>query len=199
FYDFVNFDDDMVGIAVGDVTGKGVPAALYMARLLSDFRQYAYFSKKPASVLKSVNGPLVERSRRGMFVTLQYGILDSRTGKFTYSNAGHIPFIRVSLNKKIELLNGAKTIPLGIDSNLKPLETSTQLEHGDFVVLITDGIIEAKNPAGDAYSLDRTLRLLQKRMNGAGVVVEALINDVQTFAENRDQHDDLTVLAIQWN
>lgn len=199
FYDFVNFDDDTIGVAVGDVTGKGVPAALYMARLLSDFRQYAYLTKKPSSVLKSVNTPLVERSRRGMFVTLQYGILDSQTGKFTYSNAGHIPFIRVSKNKKIDLLKGAKTIPLGIDSNLKPLETTTQLEHGDFVVLITDGIIEAKNSVGDAYSLDRTLRFLKKRMAGAGVVVEALIKDVQSFAENRAQHDDLTVLALHWN
>ena len=127
-YDFIQFDSNTFGIAFGDVTGKGVPAALYMARLVSDFRQQAQRSRLPAAVFKSLNALLVERSRRGMFVTMQYGILNAENGKFTYSNAGHIPYIRISSKREVELLTGAKTIPLGIAPELEFEETSVQLK-----------------------------------------------------------------------
>ena len=198
-YDFIQFDSNTLGIAVGDVTGKGVPAALYMARLVSDFRQHAQRSRLPSAVFKSLNSLLVERSRRGMFVTMQYGILNSEDGKFMYSNAGHIPYIKISSKRKIELLSGAKTIPLGIAPELEFEETSVQLKKGDFIVSITDGIIEAKNNAGEEYSLDRTLDLLSKSKGTAEEIVEFLIKDVQVFAKGTDQHDDLTVLAMHWN
>ncbi|MCH8955065.1 PP2C family protein-serine/threonine phosphatase, partial [candidate division KSB1 bacterium] len=198
-YDFIQFDSHTLGIAVGDVTGKGVPAALYMARLVSDFRQHAQRSRLPSAVFKSLNRLLVERSRRGMFVTMQYGILNSEDGKFMYSNAGHIPYIKMSSKRKIELLSGAKTIPLGIAPELEFEETSVQLKKGDFLVSITDGIIEAKNSAGEEYSLNRTLELLSKSKGTAEEIVESLIKDVQVFAKGTDQHDDLTVLAMHWN
>jgi len=198
-YDFIHFDSNTLGIVVGDVTGKGVPAALYMARLVSDFRQHAQMSRLPAAVFKSLNSLLVERSRRGMFVTMQYGILNAEDGKFMYSNAGHIPYIKISSKRKIELLSGAKTIPLGIAPELEFEETSVQLKKGDFVVSITDGIIEAKNRGGEEYSLNRTLDLLSKSKGTAEEIVESLIKDVQVFAKGRDQHDDLTVLAMHWN
>ncbi|MFQ5770918.1 MAG: PP2C family protein-serine/threonine phosphatase, partial [bacterium] len=95
FFDFIEIDKDTIGIAVGDVTGKGIPAALYMARLVSDFRIYTQIHKYPAQVLKALNKILVERSRRGMFVTFQYGLLNAASGKFVYANAGHIPFLRI--------------------------------------------------------------------------------------------------------
>ncbi len=199
FYDFIEFDSNTLGVAVGDVTGKGVPAALYMARLVSDFRQHAQRSRLPSVVFESLNRLLVERSRRGMFVTMQYGILNAEDGKFVYSNAGHIPYIRISNKLKIELLSGAKTIPLGIAPELEFEQASVQLKKGDFVVSITDGIIEAKNRAGEEYSLNRTLDMLSKSKGTAEEMVESLIADVQAFSEGTDQHDDLTVLAMQWN
>ncbi len=198
-YDFIQFDNNTLGIVVGDVTGKGVPAALYMARLISDFRQHAQRSRLPSVVFKSLNKLLVERSRRGMFVTMQYGILNAENGRFMYSNAGHIPYVKVSSKGKIELLSGAKTIPLGIAPEMEFEETSVQLEKGDCVVSITDGIIEAKNGAGQEYSLNRTLDLFSKCRGSAEEIVESLISDVQAFAEGTDQHDDLTVLAMHWN
>jgi len=130
---------------------------------------------------------------------MQYGILNAEDGKFIYSNAGHIPYIKISSKRKIELLSSAKTIPLGIAPELEFRQASVQLKKGDFVVSITDGIIEAKNRTGEEYSLNRTLELLSKSKGTAEEIVESLIDDVQVFAEGTDQHDDLTVLAMQWN
>ena len=97
------------------------------------------------------------------------------------------------------MLSGAKTIPLGIAPELEFKETAVQLKKGDFLVSITDGIIEAKNSAGEEYSLKRTLNLLSKSKRTAEDIVESLIEDVQIFANGTDQHDDLTVLAMHWN
>lgn len=198
FFDYIEFDKNTIGIAVGDVTGKGVPAALYMARLVSDFRFFTQRNQKPNQVLQELNKGLVERSRRGMFVTFQYGILDAVTGKFTYTNAGHIPFIRIRKNGSTELLEGAKSIPLGILPDFQVQERTIKLSHGDYVVLITDGIIEAKKKTGKAYSLNRTLEILSQRKGTCEEMVDGLIRDVQSFSQGMEQHDDLTILAIKW-
>jgi sigma-B regulation protein RsbU (phosphoserine phosphatase) len=199
FFDFIDFRDGKVGIAVGDVTGKGVPAALYMARLVSDFRRFIPIHRDPAEVLKALNELLVERSRRGMFVTLQYGILDVSSGEFIYANAGHLPFLKVGpKGKKVEMLAGGKTIPLGIAPGI-PLESaSARLERGGAVVSITDGIMEAKNKAGEIYSLKRVVELLQKKREDAGRLVFDLLADVSAYSQGTDQHDDLTILALKW-
>lgn len=198
FFDYIEFDKNTIGIAVGDVTGKGVPAALYMARLVSDFRFFTQRNQEPTQVLGELNKVLVERSRRGMFVTFQYGILDASIGKFTYTNAGHIPFIRVRKNGNTALLQGAKSIPLGILSDFQIQASTIQLSHGDYIVLITDGIIEAKKKTGKAYSLNRTMKVLSQRKDTCEAVVESLIQDVQSFSRGMEQHDDLTILALKW-
>jgi len=199
-FDFMEFDDNTVGIAVGDVTGKGVPAALYMARLVSDFRLNTQIHSQPADVLKALNRLLVERSRRGMFVTFQYGRLDVRSGTFTYGNAGHLPFLHLRASSgAVDFLQGGKSIPLGIAPELDLHVESTMLEHGDAVVLITDGIIEAKNQKGELYSFKRVLNVLAQRFDSTEDIVDRLLHDVQCFAQGTDQHDDLTILALKWN
>jgi len=200
FYDFVEFENNKLGVAVGDVTGKGVPAALYMARLVSDLRQQTQHYKTPSEIINSLNNLLVDRSRRGMFVTFQYGVLDAESGRFIFSNAGHLPFIRInSAKKRAELLKGGKTIPLGITKEVTCPEETVQLNKGDYVVSITDGIIEAKNNSGDPYSLERVLKILSHVETSADKMVRRLLNDVQNFAKNTQQHDDLTILAFKWN
>lgn len=200
FFDFVNFDSGAIGIAVGDVTGKGVPAALYMARLVSDLRTFTQKHSEPANVLTQLNSLLVERSRRGMFVTFQYGILDRETGIFTFANAGHLPFIRINAaDNSIEQLTGGKSIPLGIAPDLAFKSDSVRLNRGDCIVCITDGIVEAKNKDGKAYSLERTIDVLTRSTGGAEQLVEELLADVQSFSLDMAQHDDLTILALKWN
>ncbi|MFQ5863800.1 MAG: SpoIIE family protein phosphatase [bacterium] len=199
FFDFIEFDDHTIGVAVGDVSGKGVPAALFMARLVSDFRIYTQIYKDPSQVLKALNKVLVERSRRGMFVTFQYGLLNASDGRFSYANAGHIPFIRISSkDRTVELLHEASSVPLGILPTIALQEKSIQLNRGDCVVLITDGIIEAKKKSGEAYSLKRTLEMVSKPKQSASEIVERLIDDVQKFSQQTEQHDDLTIVALKW-
>lgn len=196
-FDFAEFDRDRIGIAVGDVTGKGVPAALYMARIVSDLRQLTQRYMSPATVLKELNKLLVERSRRGMFVTFQYGIFDARRSTFTYANAGHLPFLHLrSRRKRVDTLAGAKCIPLGIVAELEVGEETVQLSPGDCLVSITDGIIEAKDKSGKAYSMQRTLQALKGSRRRAADVVEYLLHDVQVFSAGTDQHDDLTIMAL---
>lgn len=199
FFDLVELDKHHIGIAVGDVTGKGIPAALYMARFVSDFRIYSRNHRDPLSVLKALNDILVERSRRGMFVTFQYGILNFTSGEFVYTNAGHIPFIRIDgQTHKIELLEGAKSIPLGILSDINLKEQKVKLKKGDIVVSITDGIIEAKNKVGELYSLERAIETLSENNKSVKEIIEYLLEDVQNFAINTEQYDDLTILALKW-
>jgi sigma-B regulation protein RsbU (phosphoserine phosphatase) len=199
FFDIIEFGDNHIGIAVGDVTGKGIPAALYMARFVSDFRIYSRNNLNPLPVLKALNDNLVERSRRGMFVTFQYGILNVVTGEFIYANAGHIPFIRIhGRTHTIELLKEAKSIPLGILPEINLKEETVQLAQGDVIVSITDGIIEAKNKLGGVYSLERTLDILSGNNRSVQELVDDLLKSVQDFAIGVEQYDDLTVLALKW-
>lgn len=199
-FDFVEIGEDSIGVAVGDVTGKGVPAALYMARLVSDFRSLVQKHPSPAQLLQALNELLVERSRRGMFVTFQYGILNAIDGTFTFSNAGHIPFIRVDAKGgKTELLKGGKSIPLGIAPEFTITEDSVQLDHGDSLICITDGIIEAKSKDKEEFSLQRTLKILSESNGSPEGTVDKVIASVQDFSQNTDQHDDLTILALRWN
>ncbi len=200
FYDFVEFENNKFGVAVGDVTGKGVPAALYMARLVSDLRQQTQSYKNPAEIINSLNSLLVDRSRRGMFVTFQYGVLDAESGQFIFSNAGHLPWIRInSAQKQTELLKGGKTIPLGITKEVVCPEDSVQLNPGDYIVSITDGIIEAKNSSGELYSFERVLDVLSHAETTSDKMVSKLLDDVQQFSKNTQQHDDLTILSFKWN
>lgn len=199
-FDLIEFGKDEIGVALGDVTGKGVPAALYMARLVSDFRLNSQLHHDPADVLRALNNLLVDRSRRGMFVTFQYGILDHKKGTFTFANAGHLPFIHVQCGRKtVALLEGGKGIPLGIAPAAEISTEMVQLDHGDHIVFVTDGIIEAKNEAGELYSLERTVELVNQSYDSAEQVVENLLQDVQQFAGNADQHDDVTIVALKWN
>lgn len=200
FFDFIRFDEERIGVAVGDVTGKGVPAALFMARLVSDFRILAQKFTDPDKVLISLNELLVERSRRGMFVTFQYGILNASEGTFTFANAGHIPFIRSRPHRRHpELVAGGKSIPLGIAPEFNLIQESIQLDRGDTIVLVTDGIVEAKNNVGELFSLKRTLKELSESHGTAESMVKQLVEGVQSFTGDAVQHDDLTILALKLN
>ncbi len=199
FFDFIEFSDNTIGVAIGDVTGKGVPAALFMARFVSDFRINTQIYKYPSQVLKALNKILVDRSRRGMFVTFQYGILNASDGTFTYANAGHIPFIRIYANSgQLELLKEGESEPLGIAPGIKIQERSVQLNKGDYIVLITDGITDAKNESDQLYTLKRTLEKLSQPRESVDELVSGLIRDVLRFSKNTEQFDDLTIVALKW-
>lgn len=200
FYDFIQFDDDNIGVIVGDISGKGIPAALYMARMVSDFRLFTGSMNDPAGVLTVLNETLYSRRHRGMFVTCLYGILNAETGEFLFSNAGHLPVIHISQSScQARIVESASGIPLGILGKYAYEAGCCSIEEGDYLVMITDGVTEARNPDGEEYSLERVLDLFCKPMVSADKMVEALLADVRDFSKNLIWRDDITVVAMKWH
>ncbi len=199
FYDFIEYDSNKLGLVMGDVSGKGIPAALYMARLVSDFRFYTQIEQSVSDTLDKINRLLVERGRRGMFVTLQYILADLNSGMLEIASAGHLPAIHIRTKTgdclPVDVEGG---VPLGILPQFHYPTRRLQLTHGDYIVCLTDGIIEAKNRQGEQFSLSRLLNFLNRTWASPDDLVESLIAEVRHFSRGAEQHDDLTVLAFQW-
>ncbi|KAA3619441.1 MAG: GAF domain-containing protein [Calditrichaeota bacterium] len=199
FYDFAQFEEDTLGVFIGDVSGKGIPAALYMARLVSDFRFHTQLTREPEETIKAINNLLVERGRRGMFVTLQYTILNILTGLATIITGGHLPALCVrAATQKCEIINSEGGVPLGILPDAVFPSTEIQLQHGDYLIFFTDGITEAKNLQDKQYSLERVVTFLEKKWTSADEIVDALITSINDFASDARQHDDITLVVLKW-
>ncbi|MDZ7343542.1 MAG: SpoIIE family protein phosphatase [candidate division KSB1 bacterium] len=199
FYDFILSENDTLGFVVGDVSGKGVPAALYMARLVSDFRVASQLHRDPAQTLHKMNDILVERGRRGMFVTLQYAVLNVVTGLVHFAIGGHLPVYWLSRNGTSgEFVTAGGGPPLGIMSGTKYVPKSFQLMTGDYLVSFTDGIVEAKNINGEQYSMQRLGELLRRPWSSPHELVEYVVETVREYTKGMPQQDDLTVVAVRW-
>jgi phosphoserine phosphatase RsbU/P len=196
FYDFIQLDKERIGIVIGDVAGKGVPAALFMAKLGSDLRTLAFTEKCPATALEKLNDLLVERSRRGMFVTLLYVELNSRNGSLTIANAGHLPPIVKKADGLVKKLSASGSSPLGILAGMKlGLETGS-IDCGDTVILYTDGIIEAKNAREELYGYDRFEACIRNSSSDSDIMKAGIIDDVNRFTGLSPQHDDMTLVCF---
>jgi len=200
FFDFIEFGDKrQLGIIIGDVSGKGIPAALYMARLVSDFRFYSHLEDTTFSCLEIINNTLVQRSRRGMFVTVQYIQVDVETGKINITNGGHLPIIWYHHNTQIaQVVENINGIPLGIVKDVKFASSEIQLQAGDFLILFTDGVIEAKNRRGSQYSMNRLVEKLNTPWHNPAELIDYILADILRFAEGMPQHDDITIVAFKW-
>ena len=170
-----------------------------MARMVSDFRLFAQIHNTPSRVLSMLNETLVERSQRGMFVTELYGVLNTATGDFLFTNAGHLPLIRIKgEDAAVELLEGGRGIPLGIAQNYSFEQETVRLSKGDAIVLISDGVIEAKNKSGQEYTLEKVVEVLANQKQSAREILDMLLQDVRHFTRGAVQHDDLTIVVIKW-
>ncbi len=198
FYDVLEPVPRTLGVAIGDVSGKGIPAALYMARLVSDFRIHARNEQAPERVLAALNRVLSTRSRRGMFVTFFYSLLHLDTGEFHFADAGHLPFLRISRQGDSEWISGSTGIPLGISPGFPYQSGKIQLRPGDTLVFITDGIVEAKNRTGEMYSFKRVQDILSRPKLSGKDALDILLQDVYQFIGEMEQHDDVTALALGW-
>ncbi|MEK7727531.1 MAG: GAF domain-containing SpoIIE family protein phosphatase [candidate division KSB1 bacterium] len=199
FFDFVSYEQDAIGMVIGDVSGKGVPAALYMARLVSDFRIHSKNNGSPEAVLKTMNEILVERGRRGMFVTLQYALLDIASGKVSYASGGHLPLLWLHEHgARTEFMSGGGGAPLGITRDTRFIPRTIQLQSGDYLVSFTDGIVEAKNRDGKQYAMEHLSKKLRRQWSSPQELVDFVIQDVQSFTDGTHPHDDLTIIALRW-
>ena len=199
FFDFVSYEQDAIGMVIGDVSGKGVPAALYMARLVSDFRIHSKNNGSPNAVLHTMNEILVERGRRGMFVTLQYSLLDIASGKVSYASGGHLPLLWLHEHgARGEFMSGGGGAPLGITRDTRFIPRTLQLQSGDYLVSFTDGIVEAKNREGKQYAMEHLSKKLERQWSSPQELVDFVIQDVQNFTDGTHPHDDLTIIALRW-
>ncbi len=198
FYDFIWHDDSHLGIVVGDVAGKAISAALYMARLTSELRSRAGISRSPARLLARVNEEMVALGDDGMFATLAYVIYDLNTRTLTFTNAGHVaPLLRRD-GRVIPLHSErAHIAPVGIMPDMEVGQAKLQLHSGDLLVLATDGIHEARDARGNEYGGKRLARRIRSARGRAVDVVQAILQDVDSHIGSGTQADDVTLVAMQ--
>lgn len=195
FYDFVDLPGGKLGVAIGDVTDKGVPAALVMATCRSMLRAAALRNESPGAVLAEVNDTLVEEIPPAMFVTCLYAIIDTRSGEMTIANAGHnLPYIRTD-GGVVELR--ATGMPLGLMPGMDYEERSFEFEEGHVMVLTSDGITEAHDTSGEMYGFSRLLGRVAAPADD-GDMVGAIVDDVEKHAgPDAEQEDDITLVVVR--
>ncbi|KAB8142386.1 serine/threonine-protein phosphatase [Chloroflexia bacterium SDU3-3] len=192
-YDFLSFDGHIHGIMIGDVSGKGLPAALRMAVARTVFRHEARKGMKPGVTLAEVNRGVLADIPQGM-VTMLYTLLDLETGSLRIANAGHnFPIVIDGTLREVELTG----LPLGVDAESDYREEAYQLHHGDTVFFFTDGVVEAMNHSGEMYGDDRLQRVLAETAGQRPrAIVARLLQELRQWSENM-QADDITLVVVR--
>jgi sigma-B regulation protein RsbU (phosphoserine phosphatase) len=199
FYDFFLIDEDRFCFCIGDVSGKGVPAALFMAVTKTLIKSRATNDFSPASILTHVNDEVAENNDSAMFVTMWVGILDVSTGHLTYTNAGHNPPYMRRGDSTLERLDERHGPVIGAVEGLVYGEDSVRLDAEDIVFLYTDGITEAMDPKGSLYEEDRLVTVLSSRdFQSVEEIVGTSTDDVWRFQADAEQADDVTVMAVKF-
>ncbi len=197
FYDVIPLGDGRIGVAVADVSGKGVPAAFFMLIARTLLRATASFEPSPAACLTRLNDLLAADNEQMLFVTLFFAVLDRRTGTFTYANGGHNPPCLIRHGRPEEL-PPTGDMALAVMEGLTFTERVCRLAPGDGVVLFTDGVTEAFDPAGEAFGEPRLAGLLTEGgRDDAAALVDRVVEGVLRFAGAAPQADDITCLALR--
>ncbi len=198
FFDVIRLDGNRIGIAIADVSGKGVPAALFMMSTRTLLKGTAIGTPEPADVLKEVNDLLVQDNEAAMFVTVFYGVYDTYTGRFTYANGGHNAPLYVTSGGECSLLPLTQGLALGIVPDLDFHQESMVLKAGDTVVMYTDGVNEAMDRDHEEYGNDRLLNLFAGTPpTSATEATDATFASVAEFVAGAPQSDDITCLTLQ--
>jgi len=198
-YEVLRASDDRLVIALGDVSGKGIPAALFMAVAVTVLRTLARHLVDPAEILRRLNDELVEQNPRGMFVTMQCLVFDLAARQVSFAGAGHHQLAIVSRGRPPRLACVSSGRPAGLMA-FNPIERETlPLEAGDTFVLFSDGVSEAMNVVDDFYGEDRLMAVLAAAADGTVAdIVKRVVADVHAFANGAKQSDDITVLAVRY-
>lgn len=195
-YDFFMADDDHLLFGIGDVSGKGVPAALFMAVTKTLVKAHGIKMDSPAAILSAVNDDLNAENEKSMFVSYFLGKLNLKDGTLIYSNAGHLPPM-VRNGKESKKLEGIHGPVLGAVEEFTYQEGRIKLDKGECLLLYTDGVTEAMNPRQEQYTENRLMQFLNNISSGdSRALVEALRNDLALFAGKEEQSDDITVIAM---
>ena len=201
YFDFFQIDKENYGMVIGDVSGKGVPAALFMAVSRTLFRILSSQEYSPDYVLTEFNNRLVALDQgANMFITLFYGVFNTKNGNLLYSTAGHnMPYIRTSATEgKFKILPKMQTMVAGMMDGIPMQLAETHLKKGDIIVLYTDGMVEALNEQDEEFGEEKLAELLVKYSDlSAKDMCSLLIEDVQNFQKGRPQFDDMTMFILK--
>jgi len=196
-YEFIEFDKDRIGIMIGDVSGKGIPASLFMAMVLGEFRCINAINSDPREVLSLLNAKLVKESSSNLFVTMFYAIFNLKDRSVAFANGGHLPLLRVSRGKKPEFLDVVEGTPLGL-LNGEYSERSIGFAQGDVFLFYTDGITEAMDHHREMYGKEAFASVVEKNAHlPAERILAAIEKDVRRFEPKSTQHDDMTMIVVK--
>ena len=202
YFDYITVDQERLGVAIADVSGKGVPASLIMAICRSVLRSQAPDNSSPSEVLKKVNRQLYPDIKEDMFISMAYLVLDHVRATVTLSRAGHdAPLLYRAATRELTPVKPPGLV-LGIDSGSVfdriTNDLAVPLERDDCLILYTDGVTEALDGNGDEFGLDRAVHSVQASApDGAPAIINRLIEDVRSFVGSTPQNDDITLIAIR--
>ena len=198
FFDVVKLENDRIGLAIADVSDKGVPAALFMMSSRTWMKGAAISSPEPRVVLEEVNALLHEDNETQMFVTVLYAVYNPETGEFTYASGGHDAPLLVRPDGSTELLPLTGGIALGIIPDLEYKQNTVTLKYGETLVLYTDGVTEAMNNEGEQFGVERLREVFRDSAPGnSDEAAEMIFNAVYEFAAGAAQSDDITCLTLR--
>ena len=196
-YDFVELAGGRVAVAIGDVSGKGVSAALFAAKVICDLRYQAAGQTSAAAILHRLNATLSVGDHEGMFVTLALVVVDPAARRLIVASAGHpLPLMREAKGR-VATIGRTGDKPLGLDESAEFVEYEYEIDPGDGVVLYTDGIIEAINPHNELYGEHRLFDVLRPAGQDAEALVQNITTSVHAFAAGHPQSDDVTVVCFK--
>jgi len=201
YYDFFQLDDQHLGLAIADVSGKGTSASFYMAEIKGMMLQLVAQNLKPSDLLSEINKNLFSNIDRRIFVTMIYGILDLQTGRFIFSRAGHNSILHFKTEEKFEIIT-PPGIGLGLGKgglfDQKIIDVFVELEKNDLIILYTDGVSEAMNEKQEEFGESRLIASVQSVRNSAvHQIRQKVIADITYFINNQKQHDDITMVILK--
>jgi sigma-B regulation protein RsbU (phosphoserine phosphatase) len=202
YFDYIKVDDERLGVAIADVSGKGVPASLIMAICRSVLRSQAAQNPSPADVLRKVNRQLYPDIKEDMFISMAYLILDHARDRVTLSRAGHdAPLLYNHADQTVTPLKPPGLV-LGIDSgsvfDRMTGDFAVRLERDDCLILYTDGVTEALDTEGYEFGIERTIQSVRaSAVDGASAIITRVIDDVRNFVGSQPPNDDITLIAIR--
>ena len=198
FYDFFRIDNEHIGLVMADVSGKGIPAAIFMAVSRTLIRTVGLQGVQPGECLTKSNELLCGESVDSMFVTVFYAIYNIYTGELEYCNGGHNPPYVLHADGSVEQMSMSNNPMVGAVEGVKYERAKTVIKKGDTLLMYTDGVNEAFNSAYEEYG-DKRMEAALRRLNGrpCGEVTEGLLDDVRTFAGEAEQSDDITIMAVR--
>lgn len=194
FYDFMRIGRSRVAFLVADVSGKGMPAALFMASAMTLIRSNLENGLPVDVAMDRANSELLKSNKERLFVTVWLGMLDLKTGSLSYVNAGHNPPFLIRADGTVESVKCRPNFILGRKKGLRFTEHRMSMSPGDRLLLYTDGLTDATNPEGEMFTVDR----VERSLSAGYVSVDSMMNEVKAFSKGADQFDDITMLLVEY-